>query len=132
MALPLPQGKNFIITYRMMSGDFEMPSMEVASDHYSLGFIINGDRKVLTPTMSYTLHKGYINAIAPFLYHRTIPASGDYYESYLIKFSPDFVKEFTDKAGKSILDDIFLHPPKCFEEEDSLRPGSHPLQCLQL
>jgi AraC-like DNA-binding protein len=119
MALPLPQGKNFIITHRMMSGDFEMPSMEVASDHYSLGFIIHGDRKVITPTMSYTLHSGYVNAIAPFLYHRTIPASNDYYESFLIKFSPDFAKEFTDRAGARTLDEIFRHPPKRFEEGDS-------------
>ncbi len=119
MALPLPQGKNFIITHRMMSGDFEMPSMEVASDHYSLGFIIHGDRKVITPTMSYTLHSGYVNAIAPFLYHRTIPASKDYYESFLIKFSPDFAKEFTDKAGSRTMDEIFRHPPKHFESDDS-------------
>ena len=84
MALPLPQGKNFIITHRKLSGDFEMPSMEVASDHYSLGFIIHGDRKIITPAMTYILHAGYINAIAPYLYHRTIPASKGYYESYLI------------------------------------------------
>ncbi len=121
MALPLPQRKNFIITHRHLSGDFEMPSMEVASDHYSLGFIIHGDRKVLTPTMSYILHSGYINAMAPFLYHRTIPASGGYYESYLIKFSPDFVKDFNDGAGAGILDEIFRHPPKHFEKEDEKR-----------
>lgn len=121
MALPLPQGKNFIITHRMMPGGFEMPSMEVASDHYSLGFIIHGDRKVLTPTMSYTLHSGYINAIAPFLYHRTIPASGGYYESFLIKFSPDFVKDFTDSAGTGILDEVFRHPPKHFSVDDEKR-----------
>ena len=118
MALPLPQGKNFIITHRKLSGDFEMPSMEVASDHYSLGFIIHGDRKVITPTMSYILHAGYVNAIAPFLYHRTIPASTDYYESYLIKFSPDFVSDFNAAVGTKILDNVFRHPPKHFSAED--------------
>ena len=44
MALPLPQGKQFTIIYRMLESSFEMPAMEVASDHYSLGFIIHGDR----------------------------------------------------------------------------------------
>ena len=118
MALPLPQGKNFIITHRKLSGDFEMPSMEVASDHYSLGFIIHGDRKIITPAMTYILHAGYINAIAPYLYHRTIPASKGYYESYLIKFSPEFAKDFTDNVGSQVLDNIFRHPPKHFSEED--------------
>ncbi len=118
MALPLPQGKQFQITHRMLSGNFEMSSMEVASDHYSLGFIINGDRKVITPSISYLLHPGYINAIAPYLYHRTIPASGDYYESYLIKFSPEFVEDFTDAVGSKILENIYKEPPRRFSEED--------------
>lgn len=121
MALPLPQGKNFIITHRHLSGDFEMPSMEVASDHYSLGFIIHGDRKVITPTMSYVLHAGYVNAVAPFLYHRTIPASTGYYESYLIKFSPEFIKDFVDTLGARTLEDIFKRPPKHFSKEDEKR-----------
>ncbi len=118
MALPLPQGKNFIITHRKLSGDFEMPSMEVASDHYSIGFIIHGDRKVITPTMSYVLHQGYVNTMAPFLYHRTIPASRDYYESYLIKFSPKMALDFTDVFGAKTLENIFKHPPKHFSPED--------------
>ena len=118
MALPLPQGKNFIITHRKLSGDFEMPSMEVASDHYSIGFIIHGDRKVITPTMSYVLHQGYVNTMAPFLYHRTIPASKDYYESYLIKFSPDMALDFTNVFGAKMLENIFKHPPKHFSPED--------------
>ncbi|RKM61907.1 AraC family transcriptional regulator [Butyrivibrio sp. CB08] len=118
MALPLPQGKNFIITHRKLSGDFEMPSMEVASDHYSIGFIIHGDRKVITPTISYVLHKGYVNTVAPFLYHRTIPASTDYYESYLIKFSPEMAADFTNAYGSKVLEAIFKHPPKHFSEED--------------
>ncbi len=118
MALPLPQGKQFIITHRILSADFEMSSMEVASDHYSLGFIITGDRKVITPTLSYILHPGYVNTTAPYLYHRTIPASKDQYESYLIKFSPEFVRDMTDRVGVQTLDSIFKDPPKYFSPED--------------
>ncbi len=118
MALPLPQGKQFTITYRNLSGDFEMSSMEVASDHYSLGFIIHGDRKVITPTMTYTLHAGYVNAVAPYLYHRTVPASTGYYESYLIKFSPDYLNDFISAVGSQVMDNIFSDPPKRFDEPD--------------
>lgn len=118
MALPLPQGKQFIMSYRNMSGDFEMPSMEVAQDHYSIGFIIHGDRKVITPTKSFMLHAGYINGMAPFVYHRTVPGSRDYYESYLLKFSPDFAKELTDQLGLQFLDSLYDQFPKKFSPED--------------
>ena len=118
MALPLPQGKHFTITYRNLSGDFEMSSMEVASDHYSLGFIIHGDRKVITPTMSYTLHAGYVNAIAPYMYHRTVPASSGHYESYLIKFSPSYAEDFISAVGSQVMDNIFSDPPKQFDKQD--------------
>lgn len=95
-----------------------MPSMEVASDHYSIGFIIHGDRKVITPTMSYTLHSGYVNAMAPYLYHRTIPASNEYYESYLLKFSPSFTDDFVNEVGKQFLDQLFNTLPRHFTETD--------------
>ncbi len=118
MALPLPQGKQFMITYRNLPGDFEMPSMEVASDHYSLGFIICGDRKVITPTMTYYLHPGYINALAPFVYHRTVPASREHYENYLIKFSPEYAQDFISTLGPQVMDNIFNEPPKKFSAAD--------------
>lgn len=118
MALPLPQGKQFIMSHRMMSGDFEMSSMEVAQDHYSIGFIIHGDRKVITPTKSFMLHAGYINGMPPYVYHRTIPGSTDYYESFLIKFSPDFAKELTDALGLNFLDNLYEQFPKKYSPED--------------
>ncbi len=118
MALPLPQGKQFTIIYRMLESSFEMTSMEVASDHYSLGFIIHGDRKVITPTKTFMLHAGFINGIPPYAYHRTIPGSLDYYENYLIKFSPDYVKELTEELGAQFLDNLYAQFPKEFDDED--------------
>ncbi len=118
MALPLPQGKQFTIYQRKLSGDFEMSSMEVAEDHYSLAFIIHGDRKVITPTKSFSLHEGYINGIPPYVYHRTVPGSTDYYESYLLKFSPDFVNELTDSLGLQFLDNLYSQFPKKFSPQE--------------
>jgi len=96
MALPLPLGKQYQISHRLLPADFEMTSMEAAQDHYSLCFIIKGDRKVITPNMTYNFHAGYVAAMPPFLYHRTVPASEDEYESILIKFSPEFEQQTRD------------------------------------
>ncbi len=117
MALPLPQGKLFQITYRMLPADFGMPSMEVASDHYSLIFILSGDRRIITPTYSYTLRKGSIYGIAPYLYHRTVPDSHAPYESILLKFNPKLVEPLTEKLGSQFLDNIYASFPMSFPED---------------
>jgi AraC-like DNA-binding protein len=118
MALPLPKGKQITVSYREIPSNYEMSSMEVASDHYSLGFMIKGDRRIITPKMTFTLHKGYVGAMRPFVYHRTIPASNSDYVSILIKFSPDFISHMTNVLGPQILDTIFKNPPISFSDKD--------------
>ncbi len=118
MALPLPKGKEFSITKRHLPSDYEMPSMEVASDHYEIGFLIEGDRRIITPTGTYSVHSGYISSIAPFIYHRTISLSTKEYISILMKFTPDFVKPFNDILGPQIIDSLFTNPLRTFSEKD--------------
>ena len=123
MALPLPEGKKIHITHNIKGSDYQMPSMEAASDHYTIGYIISGDRRTITPAMSYTQHAGYINALAPFVYHKTMPASDAPYENILIKFSPEIVKPLTNRFGMPFLDQIYAHPSKHFDEETSEKIG---------
>ena len=59
MPLPLPPGRKIQVIYKKIAGNYEMPSMEAALDHYALGFMIHGDRLVITPTMTFELHPGY-------------------------------------------------------------------------
>ena len=117
MALPLPRGRHIQIYHRRMEGNYEMPSMEVAQDHYSLGFMIHGDRRIITPTATYDLHEGYVSALAPYIYHRTVPGSNEYYENTLLKFSPSFVSDFDEKLGGRILEQIYEFPVKRFDEK---------------
>ena len=54
----------------------------------------------------------------PYAYHRTIPGSSGYYENYLIKFSPDYVKELTEELGAQFLDNLYSRFPKKFSPDD--------------
>lgn len=119
MALPLPQGKQIQIYRRVLSSEFTMNSMEAATDHYSIGLIIHGDRTIITPHITYTAHAGDVQTIAPFLYHKTAPASKEYYESILIKFSSEFVKPLTDQLGQRVLDQIYDVPSKSFANKQA-------------
>ncbi len=121
MALPLPEGQLFHIKYRRLPADYEMPSLEVASDHYTLGYHICGDRTTITPDVTVTSHPGYVGTMAPFVYHRTIPASDAPYESILIKFSPLFIRPLTERFGQQLLDDIYSRPTHHFDEKTTGR-----------
>lgn len=117
MALPLPEGTLFQITHKKLPGNYSMPSLEAATDHYSLSYLVQGDRTIITPSMTYTTHAGCVNGIAPFVYHQTVPASDTVYESILIKFSPLFMQPYTNQLGTQFLEQIFEQPPRRFTEE---------------
>ena len=118
MARPLPAGCEFTIAKRSLPGDYEMPTMEAATDHYTIGYHISGSRTTITPNITYTQHPGYLGTLAPFVYHRTIPASKDMvYESILIKYTLTFAKPFIDAFGIQALNRIYEHPTNRFEPE---------------
>lgn len=118
MARPLPEGCEFTIARRSLPGDYEMPTMEAATNHYTIGYHISGSRITITPNITYTQHPGYLGTLAPFVYHRTVPASkGEPYESILIKFTLTFAKPFTDAFGIQALERIYEHPTNRFEPE---------------
>lgn len=118
MSLSLPEGCDFYIARRSIPADYEMPSLEVAIGFYEMGYMISGDRTTITPAMTYTQHAGFLGTLSPFIYHRTIPASSAPYESILVKFTPSFVKPFTDLFGIQALDKIFSHPTNRFRPDD--------------
>ena len=117
MARPMPEGCDFIIARRSLPGDYEMPTMEAATDHYNLGYLISGSRITITPNITYTQHPGYVGTLAPFIYHRTVPASKEVYESILIKYTLAFAKPFTDTFGMQALNRIYENPTNRFEPE---------------
>ena len=115
MARPLPEGCEFTIARRSLPSDYEMSTLEVATNHYTIGYHITGSRTTITPNITYTQHPGYVGTLAPFVYHRTIPASTEAYESILIKFSLTFAKPFIDACGLQTLNRIYEHPTNRFE-----------------
>lgn len=132
MPLSLPHGKQYNAAHRLLPSSFEMPLLEAASDHYSLNFIISGDRKIITPTKNYTLHAGNVSTMAPFLYHRTVPASGSEYESILVKFTYDFVSPLIERLGSHVFDEIYKDIGKTFSEEITAKLFSQAMELVEI
>ena len=106
MALPIPEGKQIVVERNLRPSGFCMPSMEMATDHYSVGYVITGDRKVIMPSESLIYHSGDVTLGMPYMYHRTVSNSDIPYDSYIIKFTPEFIKPFINQVEKKIFDEL--------------------------
>lgn len=118
MATPLKEGTHISVERKWFGTDYDMPSMEMATDHYNLGFTISGERKTITPTVTYSYHAGDVGVMAPYTYHRTVAASKEPYERILIKYSPEMAQPFIDHVGRQIFDSIFEEKIFHFSEEN--------------
>lgn len=107
MATPLHKDENIAVLYRELGTGYSMKTLEKASDHYNLGYTIQGERKCITPTKSYTYGAGDISMISPDIYHRTIPQSDVPYKSFLIKFTYQFAEPFIEEYGSLIFTEMY-------------------------
>lgn len=104
MATPLKKGSNICIVHERYPADFEMPTMDIATDHYNIGFTIKGDRKVITQSGARSYHAGDVSTMPPYVYHRTTFLSDVCYEKIMIKYSPDFAEPFIGAVGQNVFD----------------------------
>ena len=121
MPKPLPDNCHFYIERKLRSSEYQMPGLEAATNHYEMGYSVSGDRLFITPTATYTLHAAEIGTIPPYLYHKNSPASDAPYDRFLIKFTLEFVKPFTDRFGQQTLEQIYAYPSHRFSESTQLK-----------
>ncbi len=121
MALPIPNGKQIIVERNLRPSGFCMPSMEIATDHYSVGYVITGDRKVIMPSGSYSYHSGDATVGTPYVYHRTVSNSDIPYDSYIIKFTPEFIKPFINHVEKNIFNELCSQMVFHFSDEIQIK-----------
>lgn len=107
MPYPIPEGQHFTIEHGLFSSEYHMPSLQMASDHYSIGYMVSGHRRCITPTQTYTYHSGDVSMLPPYIYHRTVPEADAPYERFLIKFTPEFATPFISHVGQPIFDELF-------------------------
>lgn len=107
MAIPMREGTHIHVERKILGVSYSMPTMQMASDYYEVGYIISGDRKTITPTETYYCGAGSVGFTPPYIYHKTMAASDEIYERILIKFTPDFVKPFISEVGQQVFDQLY-------------------------
>ncbi len=121
MPLPLPDEKKITVQYRSLPGQYSMSSMQMATDHYSIGYTISGDRHSITPLRAYEVHAGDITMSSPYVPHRTIPASNAPYVNYLIKYSGEIKELFCAQIGVQMFDELHAQKVWHFTKDSQVK-----------
>ncbi|MBD5538342.1 MAG: AraC family transcriptional regulator [Lachnospiraceae bacterium] len=107
MPIPLPDGQRITVIHTVYDYPYTMPTMQMATDHYSIGYVVSGDRCTITPLFSYRYHAGDVALSPPLLFHRTVSESSAPYERYLIKFAPDMLQPLKEHTDENIIDTLY-------------------------
>jgi AraC-like DNA-binding protein len=111
MPIEMPKESLITIQKRTLSADFMMPQMEIAAGHFSIGYLISGDRRIITPYRQIDQHEGNMVTMAPMIYHRSFPLSDKPYVNYLVKISQTLADDFCREVDPKIWQDVF--EPRC-------------------
>ncbi len=118
MPLNMPGRALITVQRRELPASYSMPQMEKADRHYSIVYMISGDRRVITPFQQFDVHAGNVTVMPPQLYHRTFSMSDRPYTNYLVKISEELAEEFCAEIGRDIWDDVFEGRYFTFYDED--------------
>ena len=107
MPEPMKNGAHISVERKSLGTSYSMKTLEMAMDYYELGYIISGDRKVITPTETYFVSAGGVGLTPPYIYHKTMAASDELYERILIKFTPEYVEPFIEEVGLALFEQLY-------------------------
>lgn len=117
MPYPIPNGKNFSVSYTESSSSHAMPFMCSAHDFYELGFIVSGERKSITNERTYFIHSGAVIITCPHFMHRTESSADVDYKRYLIKFSTKVGEKVKKQLGAVFFNSLCSEHIFYFTEE---------------
>lgn len=112
MPLPLNPGENIYIDHQIKDGNYSMPTMQAAPDHYTMGYIVTGDRRWISTEAIRTTHAGDCGITKPHVYHRNCSMSDVPYERYVLKVREEAFQPILDIIGEDELNIIcsnYLH-----------------------
>lgn len=110
MAIPLKPGRHFLADHVLRPSDYEMPFSETYHEYCSVGYIVSGDRKFITPDNIYILHSGSLGFTGIGVPHRSVSISTQPYERYGLRFTPDILDPIKKAIGKDRFSYLFYHP----------------------
>ena len=120
MPLPLKPGENIYIDHKIKEASYAMPAMQAAHDHYTIGYMVSGDRRWIATNNIRVCHAGDFGIAKPEVYHRNCPISDVTYDRYVIKVRTEVFEPIIQIIGHTQLDILcrnYLHFTKASQDE---------------
>ena len=120
MPLPLKPGENIYIDHKIKEASYAMPAMQAAHDHYTIGYMVSGDRRWIATDNIRVCHAGDFGIAKPEVYHRNCPISDVPYDRFVIKVRTEVFEPIIEIIGSAQLDMLcrnYLHFTKASQNE---------------
>ncbi len=107
MPLPLKPNENIYIDHLIKEGRYSMPTMQAAPDHYTIGYVVSGDRRWISTNTIRICHGGDCGITPPHVYHRNCSISDVPYERYVLKIRIETFQPIIDILGENELNRLY-------------------------
>lgn len=94
------------IQRKKVCGNEHEPALEMMRDYYEVGYIVSGNRKIITPTKTYEVSAGMVGITHPYNYHKSFVVAGEEYEYILIRFAPEYVEPLCQTVGRTFVEKL--------------------------
>ena len=100
MPVPIHPDYNFKVNHKKRDNHYSMNTAASYDNMYGIGYMISGDRIIITPQKTVTVHPGTIQFIHKNLIHRTTYISEGIYENIDIKFRESVIEHIISVIGQ--------------------------------
>lgn len=100
MPAPIHPDYNFKVNHKKRDNHYSMNTAASYENMYGIGYMISGDRIIITPQKTVTVHLGTIQFIHKNLIHRTTYISEGIYENIDIKFRESVAEHIISVIGQ--------------------------------
>lgn len=107
MTVPIPFGYRFKVNHKKRDNHFSMPALNVHGTIYGIGYMISGERLIITPDKTVIVRPGTVQFIHKNLYHRTTYVSEGLYENIDMKFTEAVAEQIMSVIGREPFERLF-------------------------
>lgn len=100
MSAPIHPDYNFKVNHKKCDNHYSMNTATAYENMYGIGYMLSGDRIIITPQKTITVHPGTIQFIHKNLIHRTTYISEGIYENIDIKFRESILEHIISVIGQ--------------------------------
>ncbi len=107
MAEPILPGYNFKVNHKKKDNHYSMRRAESYGNTYGIGYMVSGDRMIITPQKTVIVHPGTVQFMHRDLVHRTTYVSEGIYENIGIKFRESVIEHIVAVIGQEAFDSLY-------------------------